>query len=300
MNLRTLNNGIKVSEYCLGTSNFSKLDTNECYQLIKTFINEGGNYFDCADVYESEKLLRPFLRKELVINSKYSCSLSKLKGNNKKCLIETLNQSLRNLQTDYIDIYWIHAWDYTMRPDNIMRQLNHAVQSGKVLHVGICNTPAWVIAQCNTIAQIKDWEPFTGIQIEYNLLERSAEHELIPMAKQLGIDVLGWSLLARGLLTGKHQESTQKIQKWYNEDNMKIADLITKHSINCLPSQLAINFAKHQGILPILGCSNCEQLLENIQPINVDYSEIEELTRPKPIYPQTVLKTGGWIDFRIK
>ncbi|WP_143692064.1 aldo/keto reductase, partial [Xanthomonas axonopodis] len=128
-------------------------------------------------------------------------------GNHRLNLIRSVETSLRQLATDRIDLLYLHAWDFTTAPDEVMRGLEHLVQSGKVLYLGICNTPAWRVAQLQTLADLRGWSPLVALQIEYSLVERSVEHELLPMARELGLGVLPWSPLGGGILTGKYSRA---------------------------------------------------------------------------------------------
>src|ERR1700746_1097176 len=128
-------------------------------------------------------------------------------GNHRKNMVQAVEASLKRLQTDYVDLYWVHIWDQITPVEEVMRALDDLVRQGKVLYVGISDAPAWWIAQANTIATLRGWSPFIGLQIEYSLVERSVERELIPMAEALGIGVTAWSPLSGGLLSGKYHKT---------------------------------------------------------------------------------------------
>src|SRR3989441_740092 len=147
-------------------------------------------------------------RDRYVVATKYSAFIRagdpNAGGSHRKSLIQALESSLSRLNTDYIDLYWVHVWDPLTPVDELMRVLDDQVGAGKVLHVGISDTPAWVVARANTLADLRGWSPFAGIQVEYSLIERAVERELVPMAHSLDLAVLGWAPLGRGLLTGKY------------------------------------------------------------------------------------------------
>jgi aryl-alcohol dehydrogenase-like predicted oxidoreductase len=134
-------------------------------------------------------------------------------GNQRKNMVQAVQASLNRLQTDYVDLYWVHIWDQLTPVEEVMRGLDDLVRAGKVLYVGISDAPAWWIAQANTLASLRGWSPFIGLQIEYSLIERTVERELIPMAKALNIGVTAWSPLAGGVLTGKYHGQASSDQK---------------------------------------------------------------------------------------
>src|SRR5205807_6921745 len=147
-------------------------------------------------------------RDRYVVATKYSAFIRpgdpNSGGNHRKALIQALESSLSRLNTDYIDLYWVHVWDPLTPVEELMRVLDDQVRAGKVLHVGISDTPAWVVARANTLADLRGWSPFAGIQVEYSLIERAVERELVPMAHSLDLAVLAWGPLGRGVLTGKY------------------------------------------------------------------------------------------------
>jgi aryl-alcohol dehydrogenase-like predicted oxidoreductase len=159
----------------------------------------------------SESFLGEFMnghRQSVVMATKYTNSAPgtdpNAAGNHRKSMVQALEASLKRLRTDYIDLYWVHIWDQITPVEEVMRGLDDLVRQGKVLYVGISDAPAWWIAQANTLAHLRGWSPFIGLQIEYSLIERSVERELIPMAKALNLGLTAWSPLASGVLTGKY------------------------------------------------------------------------------------------------
>src|SRR3984957_11643512 len=216
--------GLRVSEASLGTMTFGDewgwgSPKGEAQKVYETYREAGGNFIDTANFYTggtSEKLLGEFMqghRDSVVLATKYSNAAPgndpNAAGNHRKSMMQAVEASLKRLQTDYIDLYWVYIWDGITPVEEVMRGLDDLVRQGKVLYVGISDAPAWWIAQANTLAELRGWTQFTGLQIEYNLIERTVERELIPMAKALNLGVLDWSPLASGLLTGKYHGGGQ-------------------------------------------------------------------------------------------
>ncbi len=214
------NSGLRVSEAALGAMTFGEdwgwgSGKEEARNIYDAFREAGGNFIDTANVYTngtSESLLGEFMqghRESVVLATKYSNAFPgkdpNAAGNQRKNMMQAVDASLKRLKTDYIDLYWVHIWDGLTPVEEVMRGLDDLVRSGKVLYTGISDAPAWWIAQANTLAQLRGWTAFAGLQIEYSLLERTVERELIPMAQALNIGVTAWSPLAGGVLTGKYQ-----------------------------------------------------------------------------------------------
>src|SRR6202162_2089282 len=211
--------GLRVSEAALGTMTFGDewgwgSPKDEARKVYDAFRTAGGNFIDTANFYTngtSESFLGEFMmdhRQSMGLATKYSNAAPGIDpnaaGNHRKSMMQAVEASLKRLQTEYIDLYWVHIWDQITPVEEVMRALDDLVRQGKVLYVGISDAPAWWIAQANTLAQLRGWSPFVGLQIEYSLVERTVERELIPMAKALNIGVTAWSPLARGVLTGKY------------------------------------------------------------------------------------------------
>src|SRR5215472_7601907 len=218
--------GLRVSEAALGTMTFGDdwgwgAAKDESRKVYDAFREVGGNFIDTANVYTngtSESFLGEFMqghRQSVVLATKYSNSLPgadpNAAGNQRKNMAQAVEASLKRLQTDYIDLYWVHIWDQLTPVEEVMRGLDDLVRQGKILYAGISDAPAWWIAQANTLASLRGWSPFVGLQIEYSLVERTVERELIPMAKALRLGVTAWSPLSGGILTGKYhsQGSTE-------------------------------------------------------------------------------------------
>jgi aryl-alcohol dehydrogenase-like predicted oxidoreductase len=213
------NSGLRVSEAALGTMTFGEdwgwgTAKDEAQKVYDAFRGAGGNFIDTANIYTngtSESFLGEFMeghRQSVVLATKYTNAFPgtdpNAAGNQRKNMMQAVEASLKRLKTDYIDLYWVHIWDQITPVEEVMRGLDDLVRAGKVLYTGISDAPAWWIAQANTLAHFRGWSPFVGLQIEYSLIERSVERELIPMAKALNIGVTAWSPLAGGVLTGKY------------------------------------------------------------------------------------------------
>ncbi len=220
--------GLRVSEICLGTMTFGKewgwgASKEESRKIFDAYVNSGGNFIDTANIYTdgtSEKYIGDFVsydRDRFVIATKYTSNTRagdpNAGGNHRKNMGRSLEASLRRLNTDYIDLYWVHAWDQTTPIEEMMRALDDMVKSGKILYIGISDAPAWVVSQANMLANLKGWTEFVSIQIEYSLIERTSERELLPMANALDIGITAWSPLGSGVLTGKYNKSSNKEPK---------------------------------------------------------------------------------------
>ena len=200
-------------------------------KVYDAFREAGGNFIDTANFYTngtSESFLGEFMkgnRQSLVLGTKYSNAAPgkdpNAAGNHRKNMVQAVELSLERLQTDYIDLYWVHIWDQITPVEEVMRGLDDLVRHGKVLYVGISDAPAWWIAQANTLAQLRGWSPFVGLQIEYSLIERTVEQELVPMAKALNLGLTAWSPLARGVLSGKYHGHGSSDHGRMNIDTMK-------------------------------------------------------------------------------
>src|SRR6516164_2894320 len=202
MNYRLLGkSGLRVSEMSLGTMTFGEewgwgAAKDEAQKVYNAYRDAGGNFIDTANLYTngtSESFLGEFVkghRETMVLATKYTNAAPgndpNAAGNHRKSMVRAVEASLKRLQTDYIDLYWVHIWDQITPVEEVMRGLDDLVRQGKVLYVGISDAPAWWIAQANTLASLRGWSAFVGLQIEYNLIERTVERELIPMASRIG------------------------------------------------------------------------------------------------------------------
>lgn len=226
--------GLRVSELCLGAMTFGEewgwgASKEECHKIFNAYVDAGGNFIDTANKYTegtSEKYIGEFIssdRDRFVLATKYTSNTRRgdpnAGGNHRKNMIQSLEASLKRLNTDYIDLYWVHAWDALTPIEEMMRALDDMVRSGKILYIGISDAPAWIVSQVNTVANLKGWTEFTGLQIEYSLIERTPERELLPMADALNIGVTAWSPLGGGVLTGKYNKSNKEQQQKTQQQN---------------------------------------------------------------------------------
>lgn len=216
--------GLRVSNISLGTMTFgsgrawSSVES-DASQVFDTFLEAGGNFFDTANLYgdgTSEMLLGKLVeergvRDRAVIASKYTYSMDKADpnagGNQRKTLIRSIEASLKRLRTDYLDLYYVHTWDRLTPVDEVMRAMDDVVRAGKVRYVGLSDVPAWYAARAQTLAEWRGFEPVCALQMEYSLIERNIELEFTDVATQLGMDIVSWSPLGMGMLTGKYQRS---------------------------------------------------------------------------------------------
>lgn len=211
--------GLRVSPLSLGTMTFGSdwgWGSNEAdsRRIFDAYVDRGGNFIDTASNYTngtSEGLVGTFSagkRERLVLATKYTLlnrpGDPNSGGNHRKNLVRTVEQSLARLKTDYIDLLYLHVWDGTTPVEEVLRAMDDLVRAGKVLYLGISDTPAWQVSRMQAIADLRGWSPFVALQIEYSLLQRTVERELIPMAKELGLGVTPWSPLGSGVLTGKY------------------------------------------------------------------------------------------------
>ena len=218
------NTGLRVSELCLGAMTFGTesgwgADEATSRSIFGGFDDAGGNFIDTADAYTngtSELMLGSFLkgrRDRFVVGTKYTVSSDRTDpnagGNHRKNMTRSLEGSLDRLGTDYIDLYWVHVWDGFTPIEETLQALDDAVRAGKILHIGFSDVPAWLVARADAIAELARYTRPAAIQVEYNLAQREAERELIPMAEMLGMSVLDWSPLGGGALSGKLLESAE-------------------------------------------------------------------------------------------
>ncbi|WP_294173993.1 aldo/keto reductase [uncultured Sphingomonas sp.] len=225
-------------------------------------------------------------------------------------IVRSVEQSLRQLDTDWIDLFYLHGWDFTTRPDEVMRGLNDLVSSGKIVYLGICNTPAWRVAEMQTLASLRGWAPLVALQIEYSLVERTVEHELMPMAQALGLGVLPWSPLGEGVLTGKYRRAdlsgenaadvstTRKgviaSSGHLNERSLAIADVVAEvaRESGVTPSQVAMAWTlAHPAVVsPIIGARTLAQAEDNLGALAVALSpdqrgRLDAASAPAPTFP---------------
>jgi aryl-alcohol dehydrogenase-like predicted oxidoreductase len=315
------NSGLRVSEASLGTMTFGDewgwgSPKEEAQKVYETYREAGGNFLDTANFYTggtSEKFVGEFIkghRESVVLATKYSNAAPgndpNAAGNHRKSMMQALEASLKRLQTDYIDLYWVHIWDGITPVEEVMRGLDDIVRQGKVLYVGISDAPAWWIAQANTLAELRGWTQFTGLQIEYSLMERTVERELIPMAKALNLGVLAWSPLARGVLSGKYHGEGKADGGRMNNEAMKeflpgeqsAAPIISAvksvaEQIGRGMAQVALAWLRHRTVpvIPIIGARKVSQLQDNLASLDLKLSaeqlkSLDDASRIELGFPQ--------------
>jgi aryl-alcohol dehydrogenase-like predicted oxidoreductase len=273
--------GLRVSDLFLGTMTAS--DPRASAELFTAYAEAGGNVIDTANKYTegaSERIVGDLLaadRDRFVLATKYTISTDptdpNAAGNHRKSLRRSLEQSLTRLRTDHIDLLWVHIWDPDTPIEETMRALDEVVRAGKVLYVGISDTPAWVVARANTLAEWRDWSPFVGLQVPYNLLERDVERELLPAAAALGMSVAAWSPLAQGILTGRFTRSAAgnpatTRRGAVSEHQLAVARAVdaVADELGVTSSQVAIAWTRSRmpGVHPIVGASSVAQLTDNL------------------------------------
>ena len=296
------NSGLRVSEAALGTMTFGDewgwgSAKDEARKVYDAFREAGGNFIDTANLYTngtSESFLGEFMkghRQSVVLATKYSMAAPgtdpNAAGNQRKNMVQSVEASLKRLQTDYIDLYWVHVWDQITPVEEVMRGLDDLVRTGKVLYVGISDAPAWWIAQANTLAQLRGWSPFVGLQVEYSLIERTVERELVPVAKALKIGFTAWSPLSGGVLSGKYHGQALSEQSRMSSDMMKdflpekqradrIVAAVKKVSDEAGRSmaQVALAWLRYRPVpvIPIIGARKLSQLQDNLASCDLSLS----------------------------
>jgi aryl-alcohol dehydrogenase-like predicted oxidoreductase len=326
MNYKLLGkSGLRVSELALGTMTFgeewgwgSKKD--ESRKVFDAFAEAGGNFIDTANRYTegtSEKFVGEFIasdRDHFVVGTKYTLYTRKndpnFSGNHRKNMLRALDESLKNLKTDYIDLYWVHAWDFTTPEEEVLRALDDMIRAGKILYMGISDTPAWIVSRMNTIAEVRGWSQFVALQIKYSLLERAVERELLPMARKLDLAVTPWAVIGGGILTGKYnkdkdEQGRAQMHKTIKENSLMIAQKVidVADEIGCLPSQVAINWVRQQAgvIIPIIGAKTKSQLKDNLDCLKFSLNEeqmnkLNEASKIDLGFPHTFLSSDNIRD----
>lgn len=323
--------GLRVSPLCLGAMTFGEdlgwgSSVPESVAMLDRYVERGGNFIDTANIYtfgHSEKIIgdwmaaKPGQRDRLVIATKFFGNLRPGDPNgggaNRKAMHAAVEQSLRRLQTGYIDLLWMHAWDRHTPIEETMRALDDLVRDGKVRYLGFSDTPAWKVAQAQVLAQLRGWSPLVALQIEYSLLERTVEGELIPMAQELGLGVTPWSPLKGGVLSGKYtRENAGKAETargWLNgkldEKTYALIDELARvaKEADSTPARVALAWVLGRpGVAsPIIGARTLAQLEQNLAAVDVALSpaqraRLDELSKPKLSFPAEFLgRAGGFM-----
>ncbi|WP_232836926.1 aldo/keto reductase [Lentzea terrae] len=276
--------GLRVSELLLGTMT---LRTEEVARpVLDAYADAGGNFLDTASAYgESEEVLGAVLRRRdrFVLATKYTLSRDERDpnagGNHRKNLVLSLEQSLRRLRTDYVDVLWVHLWDRHTPAEETMRALDDVVRAGKVLYVGVSDAPAWFVARANTLAEWRGWTPFAGLQVPYNLLQRDVERELLPMASALGMTVAAWAPLAAGKLSGGTQRAGQLTSR---EEAAATAVRDVAGELGATPAQVALAWVRAAGALPLVGARTPEQVEDCLGSVELPPEAVARLEAAAP------------------
>jgi aryl-alcohol dehydrogenase-like predicted oxidoreductase len=319
--------GLRVSPLCLGTMTFGTewgwgAEENVSRSLFDRYIEQGGNFIDTADGYtggKSEELVGKFiadrgLRDRVVLATKFTFNAEQgnpnAGGNGRKNIYRALHGSLRRLQTDFIDLYWLHAWDTVTPVEEVVSTLDDLVRQGKIRHYGFSDTPAWYVARAYTLAEKEAKERLIALQLEYSLVERNIEREHIPAAQEFGLGICPWSPLASGFLTGKYKRQGNdgngdgRLEKTkdsgnptlarFNERNWEILDVLLAVSkqLGRPPAQIALNWVATQpGVTStILGASKLPQLEDNLGAIEFSIpaelrEQLDNVSAPASIHP---------------
>ena len=314
--------GLKVSELCLGTMGFGTesgwgADKQTSFEIIDAYANAGGNFIDTANIYKlgtSEKIIGEFVsnrdRDYWVIATKYSLKDNETNpnasGNNRKNMMRSVEESLKRLKTDFIDILYLHIWDDLTPIDEVMRGLDDLIKQGKVIYAAISDTPAWIVSKGNTIAELMGWSQFVALQVEYSLLQRTPERDLIPMTKHFDMTLTPWAPLAGGALTGKYlrgdkgriKEGSNRL----NENSQRITKevIAVAEKLGVQPSHVALKWTMQQGYssIPIVGATKVAQLQENLKTIDVvipdeDMERLDEASKIDLGFPGNFYKEEG-------
>ena len=304
--------GLRVSDLCLGTMTFGEewgwgAAKDEARKIYDAYREAGGNFIDTANIYtngSSEKLVGEFItghREEMVVATKYTNAAAGFTGrpgtdanaggNQRKNMVQAVEASLKRLGTDYIDLYWQHIWDQMTPIEEVMRAFDDLIRAGKVLYVGISDAPAWVVAKSNTLAELRGWTRYIGLQIEYSLLERTVERELVPLAKDQQMTVLAWSPLRNGLLTGKYLPENVKqseaegarmhseMMKGFGSVGESVHGTVREivavgKELGVSAAQVALAWLRYRPVpvIPIIGARKLAQVEDNLRSIDVKLS----------------------------
>ncbi len=295
--------GLRVSTFALGTGNFGKgwgygTEAAEARKIFDSYRSAGGNFIDTADQYQfgqAETMLADFIGKErddIVLATKYSLGAThgaglQHTGNSRKAMVQSVEASLKRLKTDRIDLLWVHMPDGVTPIEEIARGLDDLSRAGKILYGGLSDFPAWRCATAVTLAELRGWAPVIAVQMEYSLVERTAERELLPMTAAFGLAPVIWSPLGGGLLTGKYRKGEQGRAQGlgaviqHEDDERRAATLDAVEAIagelGVSPGQVAIAWVLSRGVLPILGPRTPEQFADNLAAADVHLSAAQLL-----------------------
>jgi aryl-alcohol dehydrogenase-like predicted oxidoreductase len=313
--------GLRVSEYALGTMTFGEdwgwgAGEDACAEMFEQYVEAGGNFVDTANNYTdgtSERIVGSLLaehgRERFVLATKYSLTTRpddpNAGGNHRKNLFQSVEASLERLDTDYVDLLWMHAYDGLTPIEEVMRALDDLVRSGRVHYVGVSDAPAWWVARAQTLAEERGLTPFAAMQVKYALTERTVERELIPAADALGMGVTAWGPLDGGVLTGKYldEETDGRLDQQGREMNShqrEVAEAVVEvaNDLDCTPAQVALAWVRERGAIPILGATTPEHLADNLGSLDVSLTEdvserLDEAGAVDLGFPMSFLSSGS-------
>ncbi|MGE0787618.1 MAG: aldo/keto reductase [Sandaracinaceae bacterium] len=321
--------GLRVSEICLGTMSFGQqwgfgADEATSRQVLDAYREAGGNFLDTANKYhggETEEYVGRWLegrRDQMVVATKFTLAMDHADvnsaGNHRKNMVRAVEASLRRLRTDYIDLYWVHAWDDYTPFEETMRGLDDLVRAGKILYVGASDMPSWVVSSSNVLAELRGWTQFVGLQIEYSLLERTVERDLLPMAEHFGLSVVGWAPLSAGVLTGKYTRGgdNDSLRRTGNEQRgrldergLNVARTVDRvaDELGVSSTQVALAWVMSRGyrFIPIVGARKVDQIRDSLGASAVKLSDaqlasLDEVSRVDLGFPMKFLRSNGVLD----
>lgn len=322
--------GLRVSELCLGTMSFGTdwgfgADEPTSHQVLDAFAEGGGNFLDTANKYhngQTEEFTGRWLqgkRHRFVVATKYTLAMDhddpNTAGNHRKNLVRSIEESLKRLRTDYIDLLWVHAWDRHTPYEETMRALDDVIRQGKVLYVGVSDTPAWVVSASNALAELRGWSQYAGLQIEYSLLERTPERDLLPMAEHFDMSVAAWAPLGGGVLTGKYTRGAEvqdSLRAGGNQARGRTspANLEIARAVDTIADELGVSSAQvatawvmAQGydMIPIVGARKVSQIQDTLHAAKVTLEQthldhLDELSRAPLGFPHDFLQAPQVLD----
>ncbi len=321
--------GLRVSEICLGTMSMGQdwgfgADEATSHRILDAFAEAGGTFLDTANKYhngQTEEYIGRWLpgrRDRMVVATKYTLAMDhsdpNTAGNQRKNMVRAVEDSLRRLGTDYIDLLWVHAWDRYTPYEETMRALDDLIRAGKVLYIGISDTPAWVVSASNTLAELRGWSQFVGLQIEYSLLQRTPERDLLPMAAHFGLTTVAWAPLAGGVLTGKYtrggeldskRSATNEARGRTSEQSLAIARAVDDiaDALGCSSAQVATAWVQSRGygFIPIVGARKVSQLQDSMGAVKVELADehltrLDDLSRVEMGFPHDFLASDGVLN----
>lgn len=314
--------GLRVSELCLGTMTFGTewgwgTDKEESRKIFDAFTNAGGTFVDTANRYTegtSEEYVGEFIhadRDHFVLATKYTLHDRKdlnFSGNHRKNMVRSVEGSLKRLNTDFIDVLYLHAWDFTTPVEEVLRGLDDLVRAGKIHYAGISDTPAWIISEANAMAELRGWTRFNALQLEYSLLQRTPERDLLPMATARDLAVTAWAPLAGGALTGKYLDGNDDNKRLkegssrLNDRSRAITQVVVEvaKELGCSPAQVAVcwTMANYPNIIPVIGARKESQLQDSIGCLDIKLTpehiaKLNEVSQIELGFPHDFLQQDG-------